>query len=325
VIRILAVIAVVSSLLGHAGPTEAQQQVKLATVGWLSTRSASAPGGGSDRIRRELNELGYIEGKNIAFEYRSTEGKVDSLPALANDLVALKLDVLIAYSTPAARALKNATRTIPIVFVSAADPVLAGLVESLARPGGNITGFSTISSVIVGKRLELLKETAFNLSRVAVLWSRMGSAQQWEESQQPAEKLGLQLHSMEVSSADHYETAFKAAIQAGSNALVVGGSALDNANQRQIVNLATRNRLPAIYPRGDYIANGGLISYGANRVEPYERAAAMIGRILKGAKPAELPVEQPTKFELVINSKAAKQIGLTIPPNVLARATKVIK
>jgi putative ABC transport system substrate-binding protein len=303
----------------------AQQHGKVAKIGWLSTSPVSRPGGGSDVIRRELRELGYIEGKNIIFENRSTAGKLDRLPALADELVRLKVDVLLAYSTPNARALKKATKTIPIVFVAAGDPVVAELVDSLAQPGGNITGFSTISSVIVGKRLELLKETVPKLSRVAVLWSGQGSRLQWQESQVSAQKLGLQLHSTEVNSADRYESAFEEAVKAGSAALVVGGSSLDNANQKLIVELATRNRLPAICPRTDYIANGGLMSYGADRVEPYKRAASIIDKILKGAKPSELPVEQPTKFELVINLKTAKQIGLTIPPSVLARADKVIR
>ena len=304
---------------------QAQPQPKIAKIGWLSTRPVSRSGGGSDVIRRELHELDYLEGKNIIFENRSTEGKLDRLPALAADLVDLKADVLLAYSTPAARALKNATKTIPIVFVSAADPVEGGLVDSLARPGGNITGFSTISSVIVGKRLELLKETIPKLSKVAVLWSRQGSTLQWKEIQSPAKELGLQLHSMEVSSADKYENAFEEALKAGSEALVVGGSALDNANQKLIIDLAAKYRLPAICPRANYVADGGLMSYGADRDEPYKRAAAMIDRILKGAKPTDIPVEQPTKFELVINLKTAKTLNLTIPQSVLYRADKVIR
>jgi putative ABC transport system substrate-binding protein len=306
---------------------QAQQQTKTAKIGWLSTRPVSRVGGdsGSNVIRQELHKLGYIEGKNVVFENRSTEGNLDRLPVLASELIGLNADVLLAYSTPAARALKKATRTIPIVFVSAGDPVAGGLVDDLARPGGNITGFSTISSVIVGKRLELLKETLPNLARVAVLWSRQGSALQWKESQGEAQKLGLQLHSMEVSSADRYENAFEEAVKAGGSALVVGGSALDNSNQKMIVDLAAKHRLPTICPRADYIAHGGLMSYGADRDEPYRRAASMIDKILKGTKPADIPVEQPKKFELVINLKTAKQIGLTIPPNVLARADRVIK
>ena len=312
-------------LTGHLGTGEAQQQPKVAKIGWLTTLPASAKGGGSEIIRRELRELGYVEGKNIAFEYRYTDGKLDRLPALADELVRLKVDVLLASSTPTARAVKKATRTIPIVFIAAADPVVAGLVDSLARPGENITGFTTISPVTLSKRLELLKETIPKLSRVALLWSRQGSFQQWAESQLPARELGLQLHSMEVSSVEQYEGAFEDAIRAGSAALIVGGSSLDNSNQKRIVDLATINRLPAIYPRGHYVASGGLMSYGADRAEPYQRVASMIDKILQGSKPADLPVEQPKKFELAINLTAAKQIGLTIPPHLLARVDKVIK
>ena len=307
------------------GIAEAQQPPKRAKIGWLSTRPVSRSGGGSDVIRRELHELGYTEGKTILFENRSTGGKLDRLPALAAELVGLKPDMLLAYSTPAARALKNATKTIPIVFVSAGDPVASGLVDNLARPGGNITGFSTISSVIAGKRLELLKETVPKLSKVAVLWSRQGSVLQWKEAQLPAQKLGLQLHSMEVTNVDEYKTAFEEAINAGTDALVVGGSSLDNTNQRLIVELAGQYRLPAICPRADYITAGGLMSYGADGVEPYKRAAFIIDKILKGANPADIPVEQPTKFELVINLKTAKQIGLIIPAHVLARADRIIR
>jgi putative ABC transport system substrate-binding protein len=273
----------------------AQQPAKTYRIGWLSTSPVSRSGGGSDVIRQELQKLGYIEGKNVVFENRSTGGNLDRLPALAAELIGLNADLLLAYSTPSARALKKATGTIPIVFVSSGDPVASGLVDDLARPGGNITGFSTISSVIVGKRLELLKETVPKLARVAVLWSRQGSLLQWEESQSAAQKVGLQLHSMEVSSAGRYESAFEDAVKAGSSALVVGGSALDSANQKLIVDLAAKYHLPAICPRADYVARGGLMSYGANRDEPYRRAATMIDKILKGTKPADIPVEHPRR------------------------------
>ena len=202
-----------------------------------------------------------------------------------------------------------------------------GLVDSLARPGGNITGFTTISTVLAGKRLELLKETVPKLSRVAVLWDPKapGSAQQWKESQLQARELGLQLHSMEVSSADKFESAFKEATKARSAALAVTQSPLTSSYQKQIADLATKHRLPAIYPREDFVASGGLMSYGADRAEPYRRVASMVDKILKGTKPADIPVEQPTKFELVINLKTAKALGLTIPPVVMMRAEKVIK
>ena len=202
-----------------------------------------------------------------------------------------------------------------------------GLVDSLPRPGGNITGFTIISSVLAGKRLELLKEIIPKLSRVAVLWNPYdsGSTQTWKESQLPARELGLQLHSMEIRSPDQFESGFKEAVRARSTALAVAQYPLAASNQKYIADLAVKSLLPAIYPRGDYAASGGLMSYGHDRVEPYRRGASMVDRVLKGAKPAGLPIEQPTKFELVINLKTAKQIGVTIPPQVLARADKVIR
>jgi putative ABC transport system substrate-binding protein len=201
------------------------------------------------------------------------------------------------------------------------------LVDSLARPGGNITGFTSIAPALIGKRLELLKETVPKLSRLAVLWDPQnpGSAQQWKESQLPARELGLQLYSIEVSNADKFDNAFKEATKARSAALAIMASPFFYSNQQQLVDLAVKKRLPAIYPRPDFVESGGLMSYGADRFEPARRAALMVDRILKGAKPADLPVEQPTKFELMINLKAARQIGLTIPPQVLARANKVIR
>ena len=205
--------------------------------------------------------------------------------------------------------------------------MIAGLVESLSRPGGQITGFTHIQTVLAGKRLELLKETVPKISRVALLWNPQDAAskRQWKESQVPARDLRLQLHSIEVSSGDKYEGAFKEATKKGSGALAVTQDALALSNQKLIADLAAKGRLPAIYPRADFVVSGGLMCYGADREEPYKRAAVFVDKILKGAKPADLPVEQSTKFELVINLKAAKQIGLTIPPNVLARADKVIR
>jgi ABC-type uncharacterized transport system substrate-binding protein len=318
-------LALCAVLLALTFPTLAQQQAKVAKIGWLAMRPASA--GGQEVIRRMLREIGYVEGKNIAFEDRFADDKLERLPALADELVRLKVDVLLAPSTPAALAAKNATRTIPIVFLNVADPVAAGLVDSLARPGGNITGFTTIEAVLAGKRLELLKETVPKLSHVAVLWDPQnpGSTQEWKESQLPARELGLQLHSMEVSSADKFEDRFKEATKARSAALAVTLSALISSNQKRITDLAAKNRLPAMYPRGDFVASGGLMSYGADQIEPYRRAAVYVDKILKGAKPADLPVEQPTKFELMINLKTAKALGLTVPPVVLMRAEKVIK
>ena len=318
-------ILVVVVLLAVAVIAETQQQAKVSKIGWLSARATS--NSGQEVIVRMLRDLGYVESKNIAFEYRYANNQLDRFPALADELVRLKVDVLLTPGTPGALAFKNATKTIPILFLDVTDPVAAGLVDSLARPGGNITGFSSIEAVLAGKRLELLKETVPKISRVAVLWNPHdpSSAQQWKESQLAARELGLQLHSMEVGSADQLESAFKKANQVRSSALFVISSALAFSNQNRIADLATKYRLPAIYTRRDFVDSGGLISYGSDQAERLRRAAAMVDKILKGTKPADIPVEQPTKFELVINLKAAKQIGVTIPPNVLARADKVIR
>jgi len=320
-------LALCSLLLALSFPAGAQQQGKVFKIGWFGTRSASAPAPVLALFRRELRALGYVEGKNIAIEYRSAENKPDRLPALADELVRLKVDVLFTSSMNMALIAKNATKTIPIVFVGSGDPVAAGLVDSLARPGGNITGFTRMGTVLVGKRLELLKETIPKLSRVAVMWNPEdpGSRQEWKESQLPARELGLQLHSMEVSSADKIDSAFNETAKAGSGALAAASSPLFTTNQKRIADLAKKYRLPAIHSRGDQVDSGGLMSYGADQAEPYKRAASMVDKILKGTKPADLPVEQPTKFELVINLKTAKALGLTIPPNVLARADKVIR
>ena len=305
-------------------PVEAQPQSKIAKIGWLGERGS---GSGRELFRRELGALGYVEGKNIAFEYRYAENRLDRLPVLADELVRLKVDLLVAPSTITALAAKNATRTIPIVFVGVDDPVAAGLIDSLARPGENITGFTSITGVLAGKRLEMLKETIPKLSRVAVLWNPQdpSSVRQWKESQLSARELGLQLHSMELTSAEKYENAFKEAVKARSAGFVLTLHALANSNQKRISDLAAKHRLPAIYPRADFVASGGLMSYGPDRAESYTRAAVMVDKILKGAKPADIPVEQPTKFELVINLKTAKALNLTIPPVVMMRAEKVIK
>jgi putative tryptophan/tyrosine transport system substrate-binding protein len=319
-ITILAFCAMLFALCPHA---EAQQQPKMPKIGWLGIRPDSLTTS-VESFRREFRAFGYVEGKNFTFEYRSADNKLDRLPGLANELIGLKVDLLITPSTNEARAAKNITKTIPIVF-SSNDPVGSGLVNSLARPGGNLTGFSTIASELGGKRLELLKEIIPNLARVAFLWNPQTSSLAWKEIQLPAKELGLQLHPMEISSADKIDSAFTAAQKAGSAALAVALGPLINSHQKRIVELAAKNRLPAIYSRADFVESGGLVSYGTDQEEPYRRIAVIVDKILKGAKPADLPIEQPTKFELIINLKAAKQIGLTIPPNVLARADRVVK
>ena len=323
--RFVGLFAIFATLAPCGAVALAQQQTKVSKIGWLSARRASNIG--QETIVGMLRDLGYVEGKNIAFEYRFADDKLDRLPALAEELVRLKVDVLVTPGTPGALALKKATRTIPIVFTDVTDPVATGLVDSLARPGGNITGYTSVETALAGKRLELLKETVPKLLRVAVLWDpeNPSSAQEWKETQTAAPNLGLQLHSMAVRSADRYENAFKEAVKARSAALAACSTPLAASNQERVVELATKHRLPAIYVQGSFVVSGGLMSYGPDRTERYKRVAVFVDKILKGAKPADLPVEQPTKFEFIINLKAAKQIGLTIPPNVLARADRVIR
>lgn len=324
----LALSAMLFALCGFAA---AQPQPKIPKIGWLGARSFSGPGGrqdsGATLFVAEFSKLGYVDGKNVTIEYRYADDKFDRLPALADELVRLRVDLLLAAATVEALAAKNSTSTIPIIFFNVPDPVASGLVASLARPGRNITGFTSISAVLAGKRLELLKETVPNLSRVAVLWNPQNSASvdQWKESQQSARELGLQLHSMEVSNVDQFEHVFKEAVNTRSAAFAVTQETLLASNRKHIVDLAARHRLPAIYTQGNSVETGGLMSYGPDRIESYRRAALIADKILKGTKPADLPVEQPTKFELVISLRTAKQIGLSIPANLLARADKVIR
>jgi putative ABC transport system substrate-binding protein len=314
-----------SMLLVLGFPAKSQQPSNVRKIGWLQTRPPSRPGGGAEIIRRELSELGYIEGKTIAFEYRYYESKLDRLPALANELVRLKVDVILTSSSPATRAIKKATGSIPVVFYTEGDPVVGGLVESLGRPGGNITGVTSISPVIAGKRLELLKEIVPKLSRVAVLWTRGQSVQSWKQSQLAARELGLHPYSMEVSDADEFDNAFKEATKAGSAALAVTPTPVANSTRKLIADLAAKYRLPAVYPDVRWTDVGGLMSYGADRAERYRRVAVIVDKIFKGVKPADVPVEQPTKFELVINLKTAKALGVKIPGHLLMAASKVIE
>ena len=313
--------AIYALLIETAFLANAQQPKTVFKIGMLGG------GSGLGLFRGELRELGYVEGKNIIYEYRQSDGKVDRLPALVDELIRQKVDVLVASSTPSAIAAKNATSTIPIVFLTVPDPVGAGLVQNLARPGGHITGVTNITAVLAGKRLELLKETIPKISRVAVLWDPQnpGSAESWKESRVPAQELGLLLHSMEISSADNLDAKFKETVQARSSALVLAGGTLATANQKKIADLAIKYRLPTISTRTDFVESGVLMSYGSDLEEPYRRVASMVDKILKGTKPSDIPVEQPTKFKMFINLRTAKTIGLTIPPNVLARADRVIR
>ena len=317
-------IAALVMLLAFAVIAEAQQQAKIPKIGWLAVQPASAQSV-IERFKREFRKLGYIEGKNVIFEHRHAEGKIDHLPALAEELVRLKVDVLIAPNTPAALALKNATRTIPIVFIDVTDPIGSGLVDSLARPGGNITGFTLIQSVLAGKRLELLKETIPNLTRVAIVRNpqQQSSVFGWKESQLPARELGLQLYSMEVSG-DKFESELKNAIREGVGALSWASSPSEISENR-MVDVLTKYRMPSMHTRREVVERGALISYGADRSESFTRTAVFVDKILKGTPPAQIPVEQPMRYELTLNLKTAKLLDLTFPPIVLMRATKVIK
>jgi ABC-type uncharacterized transport system substrate-binding protein len=312
-------------LLTVAVKAEAQQPKKVPRIGLLSPYSLSA----AVRIEafwQGLRDLGYVEGQNIVIEHRYAEGNLDRLPALAAELVRLKVDVIFAMTTPAVLAAKKATTTVPIVTVSG-DPVGFGLVASLARPGGNITGLANLTPELVGKRLGLLTEVVSRVSRVAVLWNpdSPGAALRMRETEAAAASLGLKLQPVEVRGPNDLAHAFSAMKKERADALVPLRSPLIQDQRKQITELAAKNRLPAMYDRRDFTEAGGLMSYGAMGADLDRRAATYVDKILKGAKPADLPVEQPTKFELVINLKAAKQIGLNIPQSVLYKADKVIK
>jgi putative tryptophan/tyrosine transport system substrate-binding protein len=280
-----------------------------------------------ETFRQSLRELGYVEGKNLRIEYRYAEGKLDLLPSLASELVQQQVDVIVTVGTPGVLAAKNATGTIPIVFVSVTDPVANGVVASLARPGGNVTGLSILAPELSRKRLELLKEAFPKVTRMLVLWNPTSSGESlsFTETQGIAKTLGVQLHSMEVRGASDFESGFQRAKKADVQALITVPSPVVNSNLRQVLEFAAKTRLPAMYFTSEFVDGGGLMSYAPSFTEQFRRAATYVDKILKGAKPADLPIEQPTKFELVINLKTAKQIGLTIPPNVLARADRVIR
>jgi putative ABC transport system substrate-binding protein len=306
---------------------EAQQRGKIPRIGYMSQQSQAAESTRLEGFHAGLRDLGYVEEKNIAIEYRFADDKGDRLPDLAAELVRLKVNVMVGVGTQALQAAKQATTAIPIVFVGSTDPVALGLVASFARPGGNITGMTLGGPELYGKRLELLKETVPRLSRAAFLWNPANPAAHLalKETRASAQALGLQIQSLEVRGPNDIEDAFEAAIRARASALIVGQTPPMTTHRKQIVDLAVKSRLPAIYGQPEFVEDGGLMSYATNFRELWRRAAYYVDRILKGTKPADLPVEQPTKFELVINLKTAKQIGLTIPPNVLVRADKVIK
>jgi putative ABC transport system substrate-binding protein len=314
-------------LLTTTLPAYAQQPTQVPRIGFLNAASASAILARYEAFRQGLRELGYVEGKNIVIDYRYVEGKLDRLRELAAELVRLKVDVIVTAGPSATRSAKEATVTIPIVMAFDYDPVGSGAITNLARPGGNITGLSALYPEMSGKRLELLKEIVPKLSRVAILGSstQPGNAQALKEMELAAGALGVQLQYLEIRAPKDIETAFRAATKGRADAVLVLTSPVLVSQRTQLADLAVRSRVPATYQASEYVEAGGLMSYGVNVADLHRRAATFVDKILKGAKPADLPVEQPKKFEFIINLKAAQQIGLTIPPTVLARADKVIK
>jgi putative ABC transport system substrate-binding protein len=319
-------LALLVFFVGCVGMAEAQQAKKVPRIGFLTAASASSQALRLEAFRRGLNDLGYFEGKNITIDYRFAEGKLDWVPNLAAELVHLKVDIIVTGGGTSTRAAKEATVTIPIVMGFDNDPVGSGFVASLARPGGNITGLSNLAPEISGKRLELLKEIVPRLSRVAVFGtSTQSTAQVLRETELAARAFGVQMQYLEVLDPKDIETAFRAATNGRADAVLVLPSPITLSQRTQIADLAAKSRLPAIYWATEFVEAGGIMTYGVSYTDLFRRAATYVDKILKGAKPADLPVEQPTKFELIINLKAAKQIGLTIPQSVLYRADKVIK
>jgi putative ABC transport system substrate-binding protein len=321
--------ALAGGLLAAPLAAEAQPAPRNARIGYLATNLATTPHL-QDAFRQGLRDLGYVEGRNLVIEYRSAEGKSDRLAVLAAELVALNIDVIVAPGTPQALAAKQATRTLPIVFATAADPVGSGLVTSLARPGGNVTGLSILAPALVGKRLELLTQALPGVSRVAVLWQPGGHDERTDndilkEAGVAARVLGVRLQFVEVRGPADFDRAFSDMTRARAGALTVLTGIMFLNERRRLVDLTAKNRLPAVYGGRDFVDAGGLLSYGPNLGDLYRRAATYVDNILKGAKPGDLPVEQPTKFELVINLKTAKALGLMIPPSLLQRADQVVE
>jgi putative ABC transport system substrate-binding protein len=328
--KVIPFLLAVSVLICFHSVAQAQQAKKVPRIGYLSALDPVRESAGSEAIRLALRELGYIEGQNIAFEYRYTEGKVDRVPELAGELVRLKVDIIVVSGgSRLIQAAKNATKTIPIVMTGGGgDPVELGLIESLARPGGNVTGITTLSRELAGKRLELLKEAVPKIARVAVLYDPALPASSLDVKEVlpvAARALGLTVRFWEVRAAGDFDRVFAALNKERSDGLYPTGGPLINANGKRIADFALKSRLPSMYQRREAVHAGGLMYYGADIADSYRRVAYYVDRILKGAKPADLPVEQPTKFELVINLKTAKQIGLTVPQSLLYRADRVVR
>jgi len=316
-------LALGAMLLGLCLPTAAQQPKTVPRIGYLTTAAPPSDLPDREAFREGLRNLGYIEGQNIHIEYRNVESRIERLPELAADLVRLKVDVIFVAGTLAAVAVKNATGTIPVVMISS-DPLGSGLIESFARPGGNVTGVSLMFQELGGKRLELFREAFPQVRRLAALWNVVDNSL-LRETQAAAQTLGFEMLSLEIRGPEDFDSAFALLTREQPHGLFTFTSALLSANRKRIVEFAARSRLPAIYHNEGFVEDGGLMSYGPSLRGSFRRAATYVDKILKGRKPADLPVEQPMKFELIINLKTAKQIGVTIPPKVLARADGVIK
>ncbi|HEX9144213.1 MAG TPA: ABC transporter substrate-binding protein [Candidatus Binatia bacterium] len=318
-------LALCAMLFALSVPAEAQQPKNIPRIGILFIGGRNQPH--LEAFKQGLRERGYREGKNLSLEYRFAEGKVDRLPSLAKELLQLKVDVIVVTAELSARAARQATTTTPIVLTTGADLVTSGLAESLAKPGGNVTGLSVLEESLSGKRLDILRETLPKIRRVGYLWNpgAIVANPSFDQAKAIAQSVALQLQSYEARTPAEIEVAFADMSKTRPDALLVLLSPLMALNSKRIVELALGQRLPGVYPTNQFVEEGGLIAYGPQIGEMYRRAATYVDKILKGAKPADLPVEQPTKFELIVNLKTAKRIGLTIPPNVLARADKVIR
>ncbi len=322
----LAVVLAVSLVLAPLG-AGAQQTGKVYRIGVLETLSATLNTANLDAFRQGLRELGYVEGRDFVIEYRSADGRPESFPGLATELVRLKVDLIVTRGTPAALAAEKATGSIPIVMATSADPTRFGIVSSLARPGGNVTGLSTIAVELAGKRLELVKEAIPRIARIALLanMSSPVSVSQWRQIEVAARSLGLAPQLLDVRAPEDLARAFDTAIKQRADAVQVVNDTLTQTNFRRIVDLSAKHRLPSIFTSREFVDAGGLMAYGPNFTDLYRRAATYVDKILRGAKPGDLPVEQPTKFELVINLKTAKALGLTIPQTLLLRADQLIE
>jgi putative tryptophan/tyrosine transport system substrate-binding protein len=319
--------AIIGSAASWPFAARAQQAGKVWRVGMLDTTSATLNAKNIDAFKAGMNVLGYVEGQNLVIDYRSADGRLERLPALVTELIDLRCDVIVTRGTPPALAARNASRTIPIVMASIGEPVEAGLVQSLSRPGGNVTGLSAFVTQLTQKRIEIIKELAPRITRIGAL-DNVGNASvpaQWDETKLAAQTLGLEALMFDVRRPEDIAPSFDAAVAKAVDAFAVGNDSVVIASRHQIAALAARHRLPAIYATREYVDAGGLISYAAHYPDLYRRAASYVDKIFKGAKPANLPVEQPTKLEIVINLKVANTLGITVPPTLLARADEVIE